>query len=685
MLTALLLCFGMGARAGNTVSITGSNGAPDAEVTVSVSMTNTDEVAAMQLVIPLDENLTFVEESESASERLAGLSLSAGVKDGSLNIMVFSTTLATIASSEGELLTFRLKLGDTPKDITLEPSRLTLTGVDGTELTSDSQVGTVSIRCAKAVYSTMTVDFGSVPIRSTYSRSVTVTNEGNEPLEVTGVMFSDPESFSTTTTLPLTVAAGQSAQLNVTYAPTVRGTVTKSVTVACNSISRLNTIQLKAQPFAVNELHVTEASGISDEEVTINLTMNNMDDIIGFQLDFLLPAVLEYVDGSFELNGDRKRDHVASTSINGQQLRIIGYSASGKAFIGNDGLLGSFRVKLVGRYGVTLKPSKTILTAFIDNQTINVASADYGGYVNIQSPKIYANSSLSFGQVPVTDDVERTFTIYNNGQVPLTVSRIVFADEQFSVKEELPLVIEASQNANVTVCNADKTEGDFSTTMNIYSNDPDQRVKAVSVTGNVFAPNYLTAAADDINTGEDVTLHVSISNYDDIEGIQFDITSTDEYTVGDECAVTTTRGDGITANVQQVDETTLRVVAYLLNGGSVAAGEGELFALKLTPVAELTEGTHQLTVSNVKLGTAGMVDKSATAATQTVQFLVQNITLGDVNGDGSIDILDIVTLVNYIIGKNPKVFVLAAADMNSDNSIDILDIVSLVNKIIGKD
>ena len=246
------------------------------------------------------------------------------------------------------------------------------------------------------------------------------------------------------------------------------------------------------------------------------------------------------------------------------------------------------------------------------------------------------------------------------------------------------MVIGASQNASITVCNADKTEGDFSTTMNIYSNDPDLRVKAVNVTGSIFAPNYLTVAADDANTGEDVTLHVSVSNYDAIEGIQFDITSTEEYSVDDENTVNTTRGEGITANVLKVDETTLRVVAYLLNGGSIAAGEGELFALKLTPAAELTEGSHQLTVSSVKLGTAGMVDKSSTVATQTAEFQVQNILLGDVNGDGSIDVLDVVSLVNYIIGKNPSSFHLESADVNVDNSIDVLDVVLLVNIIIGK-
>lgn len=56
---------------------------------------------------------------------------------------------------------------------------------------------------------------------------------------------------------------------------------------------------------------------------------------------------------------------------------------------------------------------------------------------------------------------------------------------------------------------------------------------------------------------------------------------------------------------------------------------------------------------------------------------------GDVNQDGSIDISDVVALVNYILGTEPKDFNKSAADMNKDNSIDISDVVAIVNFILG--
>ena len=63
-----------------------------------------------------------------------------------------------------------------------------------------------------------------------------------------------------------------------------------------------------------------------------------------------------------------------------------------------------------------------------------------------------------------------------------------------------------------------------------------------------------------------------------------------------------------------------------------------------------------------------------------------NILKGDVNGDGTISIADVTTLVNYILGKTTdNEPAMEAADVNNDNSISIADVTALVNKILGKE
>lgn len=55
---------------------------------------------------------------------------------------------------------------------------------------------------------------------------------------------------------------------------------------------------------------------------------------------------------------------------------------------------------------------------------------------------------------------------------------------------------------------------------------------------------------------------------------------------------------------------------------------------------------------------------------------------GDANGDGNVNVADVTTSVNYIVGRNPKPFVFEAADLNEDQSIDVLDVVGLVYRLL---
>ena len=61
-----------------------------------------------------------------------------------------------------------------------------------------------------------------------------------------------------------------------------------------------------------------------------------------------------------------------------------------------------------------------------------------------------------------------------------------------------------------------------------------------------------------------------------------------------------------------------------------------------------------------------------------------NGSLGDINQDELINILDIVSLINIILGEsNPSDYESWASDLNSDSTINILDVVILVNAILS--
>ena len=58
---------------------------------------------------------------------------------------------------------------------------------------------------------------------------------------------------------------------------------------------------------------------------------------------------------------------------------------------------------------------------------------------------------------------------------------------------------------------------------------------------------------------------------------------------------------------------------------------------------------------------------------------IDNSNLGDINGDFIVDILDIVILVNLILGQNPEPGQMELADVNNDGVLSILDIVIVIN------
>ena len=59
--------------------------------------------------------------------------------------------------------------------------------------------------------------------------------------------------------------------------------------------------------------------------------------------------------------------------------------------------------------------------------------------------------------------------------------------------------------------------------------------------------------------------------------------------------------------------------------------------------------------------------------------------LGDCNGDGVVNIQDIVRIVNYVLGTTDlDAQEKAGADANGDGTVNILDVVAIVQYILGQ-
>lgn len=171
---------------------------------------------------------------------------------------------------------------------------------------------------------------------------------------------------------------------------------------------------------------------------------------------------------------------------------------------------------------------------------------------------------------------------------------------------------------------------------------------------------------------------INLNNLQDIVGVQFVFRDIPNWlSVND--IKTTTRTEGFEIAVNEDGAGKAIVILYSTTGKIISQGEGQIaeLILDVNPDATINE-TVTLSLENVILSDPAGTSVSATSKDGT--FLIMALK-GDVNTDGFVDILDVIRTVNIILGvlPEPTETELYLADCNNDNSINVLDIVCIIN------
>lgn len=631
-ISSLLLCLCLGVKAQNIVSLSSVSGNPYSEVEVSVSLQNSDDITAFELSIPLTDMTKYVEGSATLSaNRSNGHAISADARDNKLTILIYSMALAPLNGSEGELCSFKLKLGREPANYTLTPEVL-LGDASGNSIEGSAESGVVTILTPKIEVTTPSIDYGSVPIRSTYNKTLTIKNVGTEPLEITDIAFDRSDISASQTTV--TIAPQTSQNVTLLYSPMERGSVECNVTITSNAInSTEGKATVKAKPYSVNELHVQRVQGVSDEEVTVVLKMNNMEPIVAAQCNFTMPDQLVYVEGS-AMAGSRcsETDHVAQGIMQGKNLTLLLYSPTNSALPEGDGEFITFKVRLNGTSGsYRLNPLDVVLS----NATMeNMTSATTSNYVVIQSPKFSGNNSLSFGSTPVTEKALAKYSIYNNNaNVNLVISDVAFLAEGYAVESELPMTIAPRKTQYLEISYTPTVEGDYSTTMQVYTNDPQNRMKSVALSGSIYEPNSLSISGDNTKEGYDVS--VSMDNYTDIVAIQMNVNWLEGMKTSSSAMTISERLKNHSYLVTDADNGTYQILIYSMNNTPIPNNTGELFTLSYTAEEGVEYKDSEITINSIVLSDASgknyvSSNESKTTAVfsnYTIKFEVEGQTL----------------------------------------------------------
>ncbi len=613
--------FWVAMQATNIVSLQSVTTSPTDELQIDVSLANSDALTAVEVKIPLDENMTYIDESALLNTaRSNGHIISAAEVDKELRIYIYSLSLKTFKGSEGLLFSFKLKINEDPAIYTLIPE-VVLSNKSGKSVTAKVEAGIITILSPKLEFVTHEVNFGHVPIRSNYSRTITLKNVGTSKLNVKSIII--PDSRFVVSETQFAIGVGETKSITLKYSPLEHGSITRQLTVVSDAINKEHAIDVVADPYSINELHVGKVEGVADSIVSLPLTVKNMEPIVGVQFRFKMPNKLQFDD--FEL-APRTNNYIVLNSQEKDTLSMMLYSLSKTPMVGNDGEIGNLKLKLVGNSGYNYLSPLDVVLSNVDEE--NMVSATSQGWVRIKSPKLNCETTFTLPSASVTSYASGTYVIQNSGQSPLIIEDITFMSEGFKVVGNLPITILAGGKDSVKIEHRATIEDEYSTIMNIYTNDPDNQVKKVRVNSYMFEPNSLKLTGEPafVKQGEDSVqgyhLNIAMNNYSDIVAMQFDVHWQANMTTDIDKLLTTARLNGHNCSVTKVNNSTYRILVFSMSNKLIKNKSGNVVTLGYVG----TDFKGVITVDNIILSDAKGVNRiSEPTASMTV--LVNKLTV----------------------------------------------------------
>lgn len=199
--------------------------------------------------------------------------------------------------------------------------------------------------------------------------------------------------------------------------------------------------------------------------------------------------------------------------------------------------------------------------------------------------------------------------------------------------------------------------------------------------------NVLNVQDTEVFKGSTFTFPVSMTNENSISAFQCDVYLSDGLVLNlndeDEYDVILnadrkTSSHSATASLQP--DGAIRVITYSSSNKLFRGNSGELFTLNLTALEGYAED-QTIEIRNIRLSTAD--EHEYLSAPISAAVTVKSYTPADANGDGQITIVDVVAVVNALMGATTGNFVFDAADMDQNGQITIVDVVAVVNALMG--
>jgi hypothetical protein len=314
------------------------------------------------------------------------------------------------------------------------------------------------------------VRFGAVPVGQTETAVIALTNNGQTTVTVSAFKLKENEFRVFNLTLPLVLAAGQSATLNVTFSPDATGWIGEQITLTSNASNPQLQLELEGAGLPSNSVSASPASA-SFGQVSVGAQST-------------LPVVLTNA-------------HTASVKISAYELTGIGFSVSGP----------KVPVTLSPGQSITLNLTYAPLSQGTNYGNLIVAGPDRSiplsgtGTPNGVGQLTISPALVNFGDVTVGTTGIQPITM-SAAKESVTVSSDASSSSHFVLEgASFPFTIPAGQSVSFNVAFTPTGTGTVSGSLSFTSNAADSHAKE-SLTGlgtaPVFSVNLFWDASTDV-------------------------------------------------------------------------------------------------------------------------------------------------------------------------------------------
>ena len=333
---------------------------------------------------------------------------------------------------------------------------------------------------------TTSINFGNVTVGGTQSQTATLTNSGGTSVTITQAAAKGAGFSWSGLTLPLALAAGQSASFQVSFAPQAAGGANGSIAILSSASTTALTVSLTGAGVTAGALTVAPAS-------------------IGF--------------GSIQVGSSQKQS-ATLTNSGGSSVTVTQATTTGAGFS-----LTGLTLPLTLAAGQTASFSVGFAPQTAVSAAGNVAFASTGAAVNLPlsgagvAPATLAATpaSVNFGNVLVGVNQSQTVNLTNGSSSSVTVTQAVASGSGFTVSGlNLPVTLAANQSTSLSVTFAPAASGSVtgniaitSTATNTLLNVP---MSGVGVTPGVVGANPASMDFGAVQLGANLTKSETLTN-----------------------------------------------------------------------------------------------------------------------------------------------------------------------------